>query len=257
MYDMSTRERTIALHVSGLTLSQVSRATGISRSAIRAWTARITPSPRMTAECPVRSCILTPDVPRTAYAYLLGLYLGDGCLSAGRRGVYALRIACGDAWPELIEECVQTVRVVMPSSAVNRVAAPGCTSVVSYSKHWPCLFPQHGPGKKHERPIELQPWQRELVGAHPWELLRGLIHSDGCRITNWATRTVGGEVRRYEYPRYFFTNTSADIVRLFTDTLDAVGVEWRAARRVSGAVNVSVARRASVALMDEHIGPKR
>ena len=65
---------------------------------------------------------------------------------------------------------------------------------------------------------------------------------------------MAGAQKRYEYPRYFFTNTSTDIVRIFTGTLDAV--EWKSARRSGDAVNVSVARRASVALMDEHIGPK-
>ena len=29
----------------------------------------------------------------------------------------------------------------------------------STSKHWPCLFPQHGPGRKHTRKIELEQWQ--------------------------------------------------------------------------------------------------
>jgi hypothetical protein len=43
----------------------------------------------------------------------------------------------------------------------------GCTEVSAYSKHWPCLFPQHGPGKKHERKIELTPWQQELVDRDP------------------------------------------------------------------------------------------
>ncbi|GAA0655901.1 hypothetical protein GCM10010193_02910 [Kitasatospora atroaurantiaca] len=128
--------------------------------------------------------------------------------------------------------------------------------MVSNSKHWPCLFPQHGAGPKHLRRISLMPWQQRIVAEHPWALLRGLIHSDGCRITNWTTRTVGGQIKRYEYPRYFFTNTSADIVHIFTDTLDAVGVQWKVTQRPSRAVDVSVARRASVALMDEHIGPK-
>ena len=32
--------------------------------------------------------------------------------------------------------------------------------------------------------------------------IRGLIHSDGCRVTN---KVWGG---KYEYPRYFFTNHS-------------------------------------------------
>ncbi|MGF1426191.1 hypothetical protein [Kitasatospora sp. LaBMicrA B282] len=130
--------------------------------------------------------------------------------------------------------------------------APGCTSVVSTSKHWPCLFPQHGPGKKHDRPIVLAPWQREIVDAHPWPFLRGLIHSDGCRIVNWTTRGA----KRYEYPRYFFTNKSPDIIALLTTTLDAVGVQWKAAHRSNGTTNISIARRDCVALMDRHIGPK-
>ncbi len=256
MYDMATRERATALHATGLTFSEVSRATGVSRSSIRQWTTRITPSPLMTAECPLTSGTLATDRPPADYSYLLGLYLGDGCLSEGRRAVFALRIACGDAWPGLIDECARAIGAVMPSNGVSRVAAPGYTSVVSTSKHWPCLFPQHGPGKKHERGIALAPWQQAIVDAYPWELLRGLIHSDGCRVVNWTTRPVNGEVKRYEYPRYFFTNTSADIIRIFTGTLDAVGVSWTSVRRPGGTVNVSVARRACVALMDRHIGPK-
>ena len=118
------------------------------------------------------------------------------------------------------------MRAVFPDNSVCRVRKTGCHNVKVYSKHLGCLFPQHGPGKKHERLIALEPWQQEIVDAHPWEFIRGLIHSDGCRITNWTTRIVGGERKRYEYPRYFFTNKSDDIRRLYTDTLDKVGVEW-------------------------------
>jgi hypothetical protein len=35
------------------------------------------------------------------------------------------------------------------------------------------VLPQHGPGRKHERPIVLTAWQRELVAAHPWCHLLG------------------------------------------------------------------------------------
>ncbi|GGQ43285.1 hypothetical protein Saso_06310 [Streptomyces asoensis] len=125
-------------------------------------------------------------------------------------------------------------------------------SVVGYYAHWPHLFPQHGPGKKHERRIALEPWQQAIVDEHPWEFVRGLIHSDGCRITNWTERTVGGERKRYAYPRYFFTNLSGDIIGLFTDALDRLGVEWR----MQNLRNVSIAEKASVALLDAHVGPK-
>jgi len=71
-------------------------------------------------------------------------------------------------------------------------------------------------------------------------------------VVNWATRPLRTGIKRYGYPRYFFTNKSPDIRRLFTDTLDTLGVEWKQAN----AWNISVARQASVALMDEHVGPK-
>jgi hypothetical protein len=129
--------------------------------------------------------------------------------------------------------------------------------VTSYSLHWPCLFPQHGPGRKHERRIVLEAWQRAIADAHPWELIRGLVHSDGCRITNWTMRAVGGETRRYEYPRYFFTNKSQDILTIFSGALDRVGVQWKVTRRGGQPYNISVARREAVALMDRHVGPKR
>jgi hypothetical protein len=56
----------------------------------------------------------------------------------------------------------------------------------------------------------------------------------------------------YHYPRYNFTNRSDDIKRIFCDACDLLGVEWRVMNRW----NISVARRASVALLDEFIGPK-
>lgn len=186
------------------------------------------------------------------YAYLLGLYLGDGCISDHPRGGHHLRIACADAWPGLIDACREAMLTVRPEGSVCILKKQGCVAVTSYGRHWKCLFPQHGPGKKHERRIFLDAWQQEIVDAHPWDFIRGLIHSDGCRITNWTTRIIGGERKRYEYPRYFFTNKSDDIRRLFTKALNTVGIEWKR----SNAYTVSVARKASVALMDAHVGPK-
>ncbi|MGX1541926.1 transcriptional regulator [Streptomyces adustus] len=251
MYDIGVRERTLALVAQGRSLNSVSKETGISRAAIRSWHTRLEPR-RTGHECP--RCQGPPGVPRNpaAYAYLLGFYLGDGCISAGRRGVYALRIVCDNAWPGIIDACEAAMREVHPRNSVCRVRKQGCVAVTSSSKHWPCLFPQHGPGKKHERRIVLEAWQREIVDAHPWEFVRGLVHSDGCRVTNWTTRVIGGERKRYEYPRYFFTNLSDDIVHLFTQSLELVGVEWKKAN----AHNISVARKASVALMEAHVGPK-
>jgi len=135
---------------------------------------------------------------------------------------------------------------------VHRTQAVGYTSVFSYWKHWPCLFPQHGPGPKHRRRIELAGWQQEIVARHPGRLLRGLFHSDGCRIVNWATRPVAGRTKRYEYPRYMFSNESADIMRICQEALDLLGITWRMPRRNA----LSVARRPAVLALDQHVGPK-
>ncbi|WP_329179885.1 transcriptional regulator [Streptomyces sp. NBC_01477] len=248
MYDLQVRRRALAFLAEGHSLNATSRATGVSRAAIREW-ATHGPEPSSTGRAPLRT-----DGP--AYPYLLGLYLGDGCLSRGRRGVYALRIACADSWPGLISACERAIHAVRPGGSVCRAQQQGCVQVTACSKQWPAIFPQHGPGRKHERRIVLEAWQQPLVDAYPWEFIRGLVHSDGCRITNWTTRVVGGELRRYEYPRYFFTNKSEDILTLFSDALDLVGVQWKVTRRAGRPYNVSVARRASVALMDLHIGPK-
>ena len=133
---------------------------------------------------------------------------------------------------------------------VQKRRGEGCLEVSSFSKQWPCLFPQHGPGLKHRRRIELVGWQQGIVDAHTEEFLRGLIHSDGCRFMNPVR---GARDRIYRYPRYTFTNASEDIRGLFCDACDRLGIEWRR----MNARNISVARRESVARMDEFIGPKR
>ncbi|MFE2524931.1 transcriptional regulator [Streptomyces sp. NPDC059382] len=252
MYDIATRMRVLDLLAGDRSVNSVSKETGISRAAIRAWQSRPQPRPRLLHHA--TPCQGPAD--QAAYAYLLGLYLGDGCISPHPRGGQYLRMACADAWPGLIALCRAAITAVRPGEKVSVQQKQGCVAVTAYGHHWACLFPQHGHGKKHERRIALEGWQREIVDAHPWEFLRGLIHSDGCRITNWTTRIVGGVSKRYEYPRYFFTNTSDDIRRLCTETMTRVGVRWTVLARGGDPLNVSVARKDSVALMDAHIGPK-
>jgi hypothetical protein len=114
-----------------------------------------------------------------------------------------------------------------------------------YSKHWLCLFPQHGAGRKHQRTIALAAWQLRIVEEAPEPFLRGLIHSDGCRI-------VAGErqaTRVREAPRYVFSNKSEDIKAPFCESCDALGVRWtRPSDR-----EVAIYRRESVARMDEFV----
>jgi hypothetical protein len=181
----------------------------------------------------------------------LGLYLGDGTVSDHPRGVCRLRVSLDRAYPAIVAECCAVITIEVPNNVVyvirhrdTRMDEPS-----AYSRHWPCLLPQHGPDLKHRRRIELEPWQREIIDRIPWRFLRGLIQSDGCRSTN----TIKHPNKTYAYPRYQFSNRSDDIRGLFCEYCDEVGVEWRRMNRWS----ISVARRDSVALMDRYIGPKR
>jgi hypothetical protein len=201
---------------------------------------------------PCPRCDAAPlDAP--AYAELLGWYLGDGYLSLGRRGVYNLHVYNDARYAVANLRIAEIMRAVKPHGRPHTRMLPGCLATTVSWKHWPCLFPQHGPGRKHERPIVLEAWQREIVEQHPAEFLRGLFHSDGSRVANWASRVVDGERRRYDYPRWQFTNNSGDIRELCCWALDLTGVAWRQ----SNWKTVSVSRRDDVSRLDALIGLKQ
>jgi hypothetical protein len=122
--------------------------------------------------------------------------------------------------------------------------ATQCADVSHFSNHWPCLFPQHGPGRKHHRRIALEPWQQALVDQATEEFVCGLIHSDGCRVV--------ANDRGVMSIRYHFSNRSEDIIGLFTAALDRLGIPWTRSDKHT----VSIYRKAATARLDEFIGPK-
>jgi hypothetical protein len=255
MYDQKIVERALELSRQGFSDRLAAEMCGVSISAVRKWRTGARRASgrdgRIKEECP--RCH-ERELQRVAYAYLLGLYLGDGHIAGapGNKGVYRLEIACSDAWPGLIELAAEAVAAVMPGLSVGRRAQIGCTAVGAYSKHWPCLFPQHGPGKKHTRKIALEAWQQEIFEEFTEEFIRGLIHSDGCRSMNRIRRPHKDGDRWYEYPRYYFTNVSLDIQDLYKEGLDLLGIEWKQMNYKT----ISVARREAVTLLDEFVGPK-
>jgi len=169
-----------------------------------------------------------------------------------KRGVYRLRIFLDLRYPNIIDECYGAIRAIRTrDSSVTFVhQSSGCVEVSAYWKHWPCLFPQHGPGMKHTREISLRNWQEDIVSANPGELLRGLIHSDGWRGMNKVRGE--GKKRYYWYPRYNFTSASEDIRRIFCNACDDYGVRWRR----MNARTIAISRAADVAKLDLVVGPK-
>ena len=187
-----------------------------------------------------------------AYSELFGWYLGDGHISAGRRGVQKLHVFNDATYVENNAHIAELMRRVKPGGRPHTRRAPGCVITTVSWKHWVCLFPQHGPGRKHDRELGMTEWQWGIVRREPAAFLRGLFHSDGCRSNNWATRIVQGEKRRYEYPRWQFTNASEEIRVWCCEVLDMLGLRWRQ----SNTRTISVSRRDDVARLDQLIGLK-
>lgn len=166
--------------------------------------------------------------------------------------VFVLRVSCDARYPHIIDDITQVVERVHVGGSVCHVKAPGSIVVQNGWKHWPCRFRQHGPGRKHERELILQPCQRLILDEFPADFLRGLFHSDGCRFQNATTRMVRGEKKRYEYGRWMFTNNSAEIQVGCKESLDQLGIPWRQ----SFWKTIAVSTREGVAQLDDLIGAK-
>lgn len=226
----------------GLNASQIATTTRIPRSTVRDW---LHPRPSRSPRLGRRPALDLALIPEAEYSYLLGFYLGDGCISKAKRGVFRLRITTDSRYPAIIAECARAMGAVMPNNRVLIQQLPyRAVEISCFSKNWPVLFPQHGPGPKHRRKIELSVWQAGIVEGFPCEFLRGLIHSDGCRVLN----RVNGK----DYPRYFFDQVSNDIRRLFCETCMQLGIQYTHSKWKT----ISIAQAPSVAFLDSFVGPK-
>jgi hypothetical protein len=140
----------------GVSDSEISRRTGVARGTLRRWRTRQSLPP--TSRRDFRGW--RPSDAR-AYSYLLGLYLGDGCLVQQSRDSHRLELALDGLYPKILEAAATAIRDTMPGISVRRkrVRDSRCAMIFASHPAWPYAFPQHGPGRKHERPIWLADWQ--------------------------------------------------------------------------------------------------
>jgi hypothetical protein len=240
-------ERALALLQRGMTATDVARATGIPRSTVRDWRHGRGTRQQRGSDCPEHDFSLLDG---GAYGYLLGMYLGDGCISGHPRGVWRLRVTLDAAYPAIVAECASAMSAVSPRRRVHvlRRLTGRCVDVSCYWKHWPCYLPQHGRGPKHRRPIALTEWQSRIVEDFVERFLRGLIHSDGARII--ATERKGRYVRYA--PRYVFSNRSEDILEIFSAACETAGIHHTRASQKQ----IAVYSKSAVARLDTFVGPK-
>jgi hypothetical protein len=260
MHPPEVKARALELVAQGINDCEISRRIGVPRGTIRDWRrpTYVRRNPEILREtCP--RCWRAAKPMRFApedYTELIGLYLGDGYISEGPR-TQRLRLSLDAKYPKMNGEIGLLLGRCFPDNVVGMVK-PGPTGwsdrsntliVFSiYSGHLGCLFPQHGPGRKHERSIHLEPWQIALLDRAPWGFIRGCIRSDGCAFIN--------RTGPYEYLSYEFSNRSKDIIDLFLHACDRASVFTRVNGSNEGGWSVRINRRESVALMLEHVGIK-
>ena len=175
------------------------------------------------------------------YNYILGLYLGDGCISPQKMS-YKLRITQDNKYPNSVNE----IKNLLNSFFKNNVFVcipKGCTVIAIYDKNLPLYFPQHGVGKKHDREIILSDYQRENID-YP-NLLKGLWVSDGSYY-----------LASSKYEAYNFTNKSTDIISLFEECLTFCEVNYRKRIKKNGVWIIEITKKSEVQKMKELVGFK-
>lgn len=237
------REAALALVAEGVNDCEIARRLGIARTTVRDWrrpryVSRLQACPRCWHR--MRPLAFSDE----DYAELLGLYLGDGHISSLGR-TQRLRICLDARYPTIVGDTRALLSRCFPQNEVGQVMFHDGSEVVVhvYSGHLGCLFPQHGPGKKHHRPIRLEEWQQRIVDAAPWAFIRGCIRSDGCVFVN--------RTGRYEYLSYGFANYSSDILDLVEETCVELGLRPRRYQRA-----IRLNRRDDVARLLTHVGTK-
>lgn len=103
----------------GLSDREVARISGVPQTTVSRWR-------RATPPIPIRWRPAHPE----SYAYLLGLYLGDGWLYVGRSGGTVLRICLDHAYPRVIDDCWSALILSMPQCRPSLLQRPGMNAVL-------------------------------------------------------------------------------------------------------------------------------
>jgi Homeodomain-like domain len=109
----------------------ISRRTGIPQRTVSHWLHGRIPRPQASVESPAISTDVEPS-----YAYVLGLYLGDGHLVHEHRGVYRLTLALA-RYPGIIQSAAEAIQTVAPRTKVKiERVRNGAVRVRCHSKRW-------------------------------------------------------------------------------------------------------------------------
>ena len=213
MYDMGTRKRALALVAQGRSLNSVSKETGVSRAAIRSWQSRIEPLAAHAAHpCPGAGDARPPTTRRrtpTCWASISAT--AASALHTRARLLPPHRLRQRLARPHRRCASGHRRRHAQQQRRV-RVKTAGLRDRSRLQPPLALLLPPARPrqeARAHDRPRTLAAGDRRRppVGVHPGP--HPLRRLPDHQLDHPPRRR---RAKRYEYPRYFFTNLSADII---------------------------------------------
>ncbi|TXG77042.1 hypothetical protein E6Q11_03455 [Candidatus Dojkabacteria bacterium] len=229
----------------GAPLRQIAKELGVGESTVFYWKQNNFTTGTRTISTTKEDIINICKSCAPYYVYILGCYLGDGCISQFPR-TKKLEIFSGSAHPSIIDDQIRSLNILFNQNKVNSIKHPSYNmyTITVYNKSLDQYFPQHGQGKKHDRNILLTDWQTELVEEHTDCFIKGLIATDGCLFN--ASNRIKKDGSKTDLPSYQFTNKSMDIINLYTSSLDRLGIHYTKVHKKSGAVNVFTRDRKNV-----------
>lgn len=228
---------------SGKNKSKIAMEYGIPRSTLRYWIDNEnTISVQKISDKDISLIIKEIENNKEIYNYILGLYLGDGCISLNKMS-YKLRITQDEKYPISIVDIKNKMDLFFNKNANVCNGDGKCKILTIYDKNLPLYFPQHGAGKKHDREIILSDYQRDNIDF--LYLMKGLWMSDGSYYI--ASRN---------YEAYNFTNKSTDIISLFEECLTFCEVNYRKRIKKNGVWIIEITKKSEVQKMKELVGFK-
>lgn len=241
----------LKLHLSGCNQTKISYKTGIPRSTIKDWLKKIPFSfTSMDDKFELKNKIVANKNLQSVYSYLLGLYLGDGYINKCKR-TFRLRIFLDEKYLKLNKYAEERMKKLFLKNKINVSLQKNksCICLSVYNNELNDIFPQNGLKKKYERKIELLEWQKEIIA--PIELLKGLIHSDGCFYTEKIND-------KYTYERFVFSNKSIDLHDIFQKACNTLNIEYDFQHKgnVNFAWQTRISKKESVKKLKQIIGTK-
>lgn len=194
---------------------------------------------------------------KESYSYILGFYLGDGCLGHVKNS-FTLMIVNQSDRHETNQRIAENIKIIFPTKnvMVRKRKEANCAVISMTSLRLDEMFP-HGKGSKHTRKIVLRDWQKEIVKLFPENFIKGMMESDGCRYVP----------RKKECPTYViyqFANCSLDLHGFLQEAAAQIGLEFTfRARKSNGEKDrtqmflTSFNKKTSVELLDSFVGIKK